>query len=46
MATIEPSKGDQVYGVLWTLEAEHLRTLDDQEGVDDGIYRRIRVEVS
>jgi len=34
-----------VVGVLWRLDAAHLATLDDQEGVPHGIYRRFRIRV-
>ena len=44
-ATIIPSPGDHVWGVLWQLEMKHLETLDDQEGVHKQIYERINVQV-
>ena len=34
-----------MYGCLWELDMEHLKTLDDQEGVHQGFYERIKVEV-
>jgi len=36
---------DQVYGVLWELNQEHLQTLDQQEGVARDIYRRLTLTV-
>ena len=41
-ATIVPSDGDHVWGVLWEVEDKHLATLDKQEGVPN-IYNRIEV---
>ena len=43
MATSSPS--DTVCGVLWELEQQHQATLDDQEGVGKGLYRRFSVRV-
>lgn len=37
--------GNTMYGVLWRLGIENLPTLDHQEGVQLGIYRRISVRV-
>ena len=34
-----------MYGCLWELDMEHLETLDDQEGVRQGFYHRIKLEV-
>ena len=41
-----PSPGDVVWGVLWELKDEDLESLDNQEGVHNGIYRRIKLAVS
>ena len=45
VATVIPEPGSQVWGVVWSLTARHLDTLDDYEGVDIGIYRRELVDV-
>lgn len=39
-ATVVPSPGAVVYGVLWDLAPEDLGGLDAFEEVDDGLYRR------
>ena len=44
-ATINTAEGHSVWGVLWELDAEHLSTLDDQEGVHKRLYERISVNV-
>ena len=43
---IEPDGADEVWGVLWDLTEEHLRALDEYEGVDVGAYMRDRVSVT
>jgi cation transport regulator ChaC len=43
---IEPDPTDEVWGVLWEVTEEDLRSLDDYEGVDVGAYVRDRVTVS
>lgn len=45
---IVPSKGDEAWGALWVIDAEHSRALDEQEGVfrDPPAYRRLMVEVT
>ena len=44
-ATITESLGESMFGCLWELDMEHLKTLDNQEGVHQGFYERIKVEV-
>ena len=43
VATIEPSQGDHVWGAVWSIDMSELPLLDDQEGVDKGIYERFEV---
>ncbi|XP_074842218.1 gamma-glutamylcyclotransferase [Carettochelys insculpta] len=44
-ATIVQSPGDEVWGVVWKMNASNMKSLDDQEGVEDGIYIPIEVNV-
>ncbi|XP_069716193.1 gamma-glutamylcyclotransferase [Phaenicophaeus curvirostris] len=44
-ATIVQSPGDEVWGIVWTMNASNLSSLDKQEGVEDGIYVPIEVNV-
>ncbi|KFQ64622.1 Gamma-glutamylcyclotransferase, partial [Phaethon lepturus] len=44
-ATIVQSPGDEVWGIVWKMNASNLRSLDKQEGVEDGIYVPIEVNV-
>ena len=44
-ATITESPGESIYGCLWELDMENLKTLDNQEGVEQGRHDRIMVEV-
>ena len=44
-ATITESSGESMYGCLWELDIEHLKTLDNQEGVHQWLYERIKVEI-
>ena len=44
VATITKDVNSEVYGVIWELDVEHQKTLDQQESVPD-VYRRIKVEV-
>ena len=44
-ATIMEDQHAYLYGVVWELQNEHLKTLDDQEGVQDRVYKRIHVKV-
>lgn len=39
-ATVSPSLGSQVWGAIWNLSDEDLRTLDRYEGVASRLYRR------
>jgi gamma-glutamylcyclotransferase len=45
---IVEAPGDEVWGALWVIDAEHSRPLDEQEGVfrDPPAYRRITLEVT
>ncbi|CAL8261966.1 unnamed protein product [Boreogadus saida] len=43
VATIEESIGEEVWGVVWRMGFENLQTLDDQEGVQEGVYRPLQV---
>ncbi|KAM9431898.1 gamma-glutamylcyclotransferase [Clarias gariepinus] len=45
VASIEPSKGDTVWGVVWRINTAHLTSLDRQEGVKSGVYSPVYVEV-
>ncbi|XP_018610181.1 gamma-glutamylcyclotransferase isoform X1 [Scleropages formosus] len=45
VATIEEKKDSEVWGVIWKIGNEHLRTLDKQEGVDIGFYQPLEVKV-
>ena len=45
VATITPSAGNQVLGVLWHVTPTHLETLDRYEGVRGGFYARSEVAV-
>lgn len=45
VATIQQSKGDDVWGVIWRMELANLITLDKQEGVKRGIYSPLEVSV-
>jgi gamma-glutamylcyclotransferase (GGCT)/AIG2-like uncharacterized protein YtfP len=38
--------GDEVWGVLWDLEPEHLESLDAYEAVELGVYTRERAKVA
>ena len=42
---IEKAPGDEVWGVLWDVTDEHLRSLDDYEGVAHRAYVRDTVTV-
>ncbi|XP_075995616.1 gamma-glutamylcyclotransferase a [Genypterus blacodes] len=45
VATIQSCPGAEVWGVIWTLNNEHLDSLDDQEGVPSGAYTPLEVAV-
>lgn len=45
-ATITESKGDHVWGVLWTLNKTDMESLDVQEGVGDRVYEPRTVDVT
>lgn len=44
-ATIVETNDSVVWGVVWELDKCNLSTLDDQEGVQDNIYRAMSVDV-
>ena len=44
VATINPDKNEDVWGVLWELDIIHMATLDKQEGVPK-VYNRKNIEV-
>uniref|UniRef100_A0A8C0FDJ9 gamma-glutamylcyclotransferase n=1 Tax=Bubo bubo TaxID=30461 RepID=A0A8C0FDJ9_BUBBB len=44
-ATIVQSPGDEVWGIVWKMNTSNLSSLDKQEGVEDGIYVPIEVNV-
>lgn len=46
IATIFQSPGDEVWGVVWKMNKSNLSSLDEQEGVESGIYVVIEVKVS
>lgn len=45
-ASITEHPGTEVYGVLWKLHPEEVGSLDDQEGVSQGIYKKITLSVT
>lgn len=36
----QPGAADRILGEVWSVDPEHLKRLDDFEGVAEGIYRR------
>ncbi|XP_025901286.1 gamma-glutamylcyclotransferase [Nothoprocta perdicaria] len=44
-ATVVQSPGDEVWGIVWKMNASNLSSLDKQEGVEEGIYVPIEVNV-
>jgi cation transport regulator ChaC len=45
VATVEAATGDHVWGVLWDLTDEHVKSLDEYEGVAVGAYTREHIDV-
>ncbi|XP_019946053.1 gamma-glutamylcyclotransferase a [Paralichthys olivaceus] len=45
VATIQFCPGAEVWGVVWALNNENLTSLDNQEGVREGIYSPLEVSV-
>lgn len=45
VGNVVPAPGEEVWGVLWDLDDEHVRTLDRYEGVAQDIYRRVQTAV-
>ncbi len=44
-ASVEPARGQDVYGVLWRLSTRDLSTLNAYEGLQAGLYRRAMLPV-
>ncbi|MDG1139559.1 MAG: gamma-glutamylcyclotransferase [Opitutales bacterium] len=44
-AGIEQSQGALVYGGLWALQSQHWKKLDLYEAVEQGFYKKIRIQV-
>jgi hypothetical protein len=44
-ASVEPARGQDVYGVLWRLSPRDLSTLNAYEGLQAGLYRRAMLPV-
>ncbi|XP_073827947.1 gamma-glutamylcyclotransferase-like [Musca autumnalis] len=44
-ATIVPTKNDHVWGAIWEIDSCDLEHLDNQEGVHEGIYTPVSVQV-
>lgn len=45
-ATVTPSVGAKVVGVLWHVTPKHLVALDEKEGTKHGTYARSEIEVA
>src|SRR5437667_12594254 len=45
VATVIPSSGSEVWGVLWEVTDEHIKALDRYEGVAIGAYTREHLDV-
>ncbi|XP_077446863.1 gamma-glutamylcyclotransferase a [Stigmatopora argus] len=45
VATIQENPGSEVWGVIWTMNRDHLDSLDRQEGVHRGFYSPLEVRV-
>jgi cation transport regulator ChaC len=45
VATVIPSSGGEVWGVVWDLTDEHIETLDEYEGVAVGAYVQDHLDV-
>jgi len=44
-ATVTPSVGEHVWGVVWRMNTSDIPNLDNQEGVSLGIYKPVDVTV-
>lgn len=44
-ASVEPARGQDVYGVLWRLSARDLSNLNAYENLQAGLYRRVMLPV-
>ncbi|KAM9838456.1 gamma-glutamylcyclotransferase a [Aulostomus maculatus] len=45
VATIESCPGAEVWGVVWILSKDNLKSLDNQEGVSRGLYSPLEVAI-
>lgn len=45
-ATIVPTQDSHVWGAIWEISKDHMKDLDCQEGVDDGLYFPLEVKVA
>ncbi|XP_053323444.1 gamma-glutamylcyclotransferase [Spea bombifrons] len=45
VATVVESEGEEVWGVVWKMNISSLNSLDIQEGVQEGIYEPIEINV-
>jgi gamma-glutamylcyclotransferase (GGCT)/AIG2-like uncharacterized protein YtfP len=43
--SIRPAPGRRVHGVVWRLAARHVAALNNYEGIDTGLYRRLMASV-
>ncbi|XP_040577054.1 gamma-glutamylcyclotransferase [Lepeophtheirus salmonis] len=46
VATIREDSKREVWGILWRLKNEDLKSLDKQEGVESSIYRRLSISIN
>ncbi|XP_022914958.1 gamma-glutamylcyclotransferase-like [Onthophagus taurus] len=44
-ATIVPMKNSHVWGAIWEIDNDHMKCLDNQEGVQDNLYFAKTVEI-
>jgi len=44
-ATVTPSPGDHIWGVVWLMKFSDMSNLDDQEGVRANVYKVSAVAV-
>nr|KAJ3597862.1 hypothetical protein NHX12_001378 [Muraenolepis orangiensis] len=46
VASIQQRGAEEVWGVVWRMRRDNLQTLDDQEGVQEGAYMPLEVNVT
>ncbi|XP_059488222.1 gamma-glutamylcyclotransferase-like [Neocloeon triangulifer] len=46
VATIEPEEGTHMWGAVWKMDTDQIDSLDRQEGVKDGVYQVLHVNVT